>query len=127
MTHNFLDRRSRHDAAVGGPGEVPVAVVVLRAIEILLNLSEYSLGSAQEEPPAHGYIGAESPSDWLLARYSQSTRPDQTLAAIEACRPRRDSGMSFIVGAPPGSEGETEKTLDCFIQPDQGRYPEQRS
>jgi radical SAM superfamily enzyme YgiQ (UPF0313 family) len=70
------------------------------------------------------YIGAESPSDWLLHDIRKGTRPDQTLAAIEACRGHGVTPeLSFMLAPPQDPEGETEKTLE-FIRLIKRRYPE---
>jgi anaerobic magnesium-protoporphyrin IX monomethyl ester cyclase len=54
----------------------------------------------------------------------KGTRPDQTLAAIEACRGHGVvAELSFMVAPPRDPEGETEKTFD-FIRLIKRRYPE---
>ena len=58
------------------------------------------------------YIGAESPSDWLLHDIRKGTRIDQTLAVVEKCR---SNGvipeLSFMLAPPQDPEGETETDL----------------
>jgi anaerobic magnesium-protoporphyrin IX monomethyl ester cyclase len=59
------------------------------------------------------YIGAESPSDWLLHDSRKGTRADQTLEAIEQCR--RNGvipELSFMLAPPQDPEGETERTFE---------------
>ncbi len=62
------------------------------------------------------YIGAESPSDWLLHDIRKGTRSDQTLAAIEQCRSHGViPELSFMLAPPQDPEGETERTFE-FIR-----------
>ena len=62
------------------------------------------------------YIGAESPSDWLLHDVRKGTRVDQTLAVVEMCRRHGViPELSFMVAPPQDPEGETEKTFE-FIR-----------
>ena len=62
------------------------------------------------------YIGAESPSDWLLHDIRKGTSADQTLAAIEQCRSHGViPELSFMLAPPQDPEGETERTFD-FIR-----------
>ena len=67
------------------------------------------------------YIGAESPSDWLLHDIRKGTRTDQTLAAIETCRSHGViPELSFMLAPPQDPEGETETHLRVH-PPDQAR------
>jgi anaerobic magnesium-protoporphyrin IX monomethyl ester cyclase len=92
--------------------------------DALLNLSERSWALLKKSRLRMAYIGAESPSDWLLHDIRKGTRPDQTLAAIEACRGHGViPELSFMLAPPQDPEGETEKTLD-FIHLIKHRYPE---
>lgn len=92
--------------------------------DALLNLSERSWALLKKSRLRMAYIGAESPSDWLLHDIRKGTRPDQTLAAIEACRGHGViPELSFMLAPPQDPEGETEKTLD-FIHLIKRRYPE---
>ena len=62
------------------------------------------------------YIGAESPSDWLLHDVRKGTSTDQTLAAVELCRSRGITPeLSFMLAPPQDPEGETERTFE-FIR-----------
>ena len=62
------------------------------------------------------YIGAESPSDWLLHDIRKGTRSDQTLAAVEQCRSHGVvPELSFMLAPPQDPEGETERTFE-FIR-----------
>jgi radical SAM superfamily enzyme YgiQ (UPF0313 family) len=62
------------------------------------------------------YIGAESPSDWLLHDVRKGTRTDQTLEAVEVCRANGViPELSFMLAPPQDPEGETERTFE-FIR-----------
>jgi radical SAM superfamily enzyme YgiQ (UPF0313 family) len=92
--------------------------------DALANLSERSWELLRKSRLRMAYIGAESPSDWLLHDIRKGTRPDQTLAAIEACRGHGVTPeLSFMLAPPQDPEGETEKTLE-FIHLIKRRYPE---
>jgi anaerobic magnesium-protoporphyrin IX monomethyl ester cyclase len=59
------------------------------------------------------YIGAESPSDWLLHDSRKGTRADQTLEAVEICRANGViPELSFMLAPPQDPEGETERTFE---------------
>jgi anaerobic magnesium-protoporphyrin IX monomethyl ester cyclase len=63
------------------------------------------------------YIGAESPSDWLLHDIRKGTSSDQTLAAIEQCRAHGViPELSFMLAPPQDPEGETERTFEFIRQ-----------
>jgi len=67
------------------------------------------------------YIGAESPSDWLLHDIRKGTSADQTFAAIEQCRSHGViPELSFMLAPPQDPEGETERTFE-FIRSITGR------
>jgi hypothetical protein len=90
----------------------------------MLSLSERSWTMLKKSRLRMAYIGAESPSPWLLHDIRKGTHPDQTLAAIEACRGHGVvAELSFMVAPPRDPEGETEKTFD-FIRLIKRRYPE---
>ena len=62
------------------------------------------------------YIGAESPSDWLLHDIRKGTCADQTLEAMEQCRGHGViPELSFMLAPPQDPEGETERTFE-FIR-----------
>src|SRR5258708_37253849 len=73
---------------------------------------------------AWSYPGPTAPGLCSRQLSRKSTRPDQTLAAIEACRCHGViPGLSFMLAPPQDPEGETEKTLDS-IHLIKRRYPE---
>ena len=70
------------------------------------------------------YIGAESPSEWLLHEVRKGTHLDQTLEAVEVCRGHGVTPeLSFMLAPPQDPEGETEKTFE-FIRLIKRRYPD---
>ncbi|MBV8306137.1 MAG: B12-binding domain-containing radical SAM protein, partial [Gammaproteobacteria bacterium] len=84
--------------------------------DALANLSERSWSLVRRSRLRMAYIGAESPSDWLLHDIRKGTRSDQTLAAIEQCRSHGViPELSFMLAPPQDPEGETERTFD-FIR-----------
>lgn len=122
--HNFFDREV---------DMVPLLEILARfslpwwcfaRSDALANLSERSWELVRRSRLRMAYIGAESPSEWLLHDVRKGTRPDQTLAAIEACRGHGVTPeLSFMLAPPQDPEGETEKTLE-FIRLIKRRYPE---
>ena len=84
--------------------------------DALLNLSERSWALVRKSRLRMAYIGAESPSDWLLHDVRKGTRSDQTLAVVERCRSQGViPELSFMLAPPEDPEGETEKTFE-FIR-----------
>ena len=63
------------------------------------------------------YIGAESPSDWLLHDIRKGTRADQTLEVVEQMSQPTASSRSCpsCWRRPQDPEGETERTFE-FIR-----------
>jgi anaerobic magnesium-protoporphyrin IX monomethyl ester cyclase len=114
--HNFFDREQ---------DTVPLLEVLAKhelpwwcfaRSDALLNLSERSWALVRKSRLRMAYIGAESPSDWLLHDVRKGTNTDQTLAAIEICRANGViPELSFMLAPPHDPEGETEKTFD-FIR-----------
>jgi anaerobic magnesium-protoporphyrin IX monomethyl ester cyclase len=114
--HNFFDREQ---------DTVPLLKVLAKhqlpwwcfaRSDALLNLSEQSWALVRKSRLRMAYIGAESPSDWLLHEVRKGTTTDQTLEAVEKCR---SNGvipeLSFMLAPPHDPEGETERTFD-FIR-----------
>ncbi|HEX3843354.1 MAG TPA: cobalamin-dependent protein, partial [Steroidobacteraceae bacterium] len=54
--------------------------------DALVNMSAASWSLVRRSRLRMAYIGAESPSDWLLHDARKGTRADQTLEAVERCR-----------------------------------------
>ena len=114
--HNFFDREV---------DMVPLLEVLARfqmpwwcyaRSDALVNLSESSWSLVRKSGLRMAYIGAESPSDWLLHDIRKGTSIDQTLEAVEKCRRHGViPELSFMLAPPRDPEGETEKTFD-FIR-----------
>jgi anaerobic magnesium-protoporphyrin IX monomethyl ester cyclase len=81
--------------------------------DALVGMSAGSWALVRRSGLRMAYIGAESPSDWLLHDSRKGTRADQTLEAIEKCR---SNGvipeLSFMLAPPQDPEGETERTFE---------------
>jgi anaerobic magnesium-protoporphyrin IX monomethyl ester cyclase len=84
--------------------------------DALVNLSAKSWTLVKKSGLRMAYIGAESPSDWLLHDIRKGTNRDQTLEVVEKCRSHGVvPELSFMVAPPQDPEGETEKTFE-FIR-----------
>ena len=122
--HNFFDREEDMVPLLEVLAKFGLPWWCFARSDALLNLSESSWELLRKSRLRMAYIGAESPSDWLLHDIRKGTRPDQTLAAIEACRGHGITPeLSFMLAPPRDPEGETEKTLE-FIHLIKRRYPE---
>ncbi len=81
--------------------------------DALVNLSAASWSLVRRSGLRMAYIGAESPSDWLLHDARKGTRADQTLEAVERCRANGViPELSFMLAPPQDPEGETELTFE---------------
>jgi len=88
-----------------------------------VNLSEKSWALVKKSRLRMAYIGAESPSDWLLHDIRKGTNTDQTLAAVEKCRSHGViPELSFMLAPPRDPEAETEKNVRVH-PPDQAVAP----
>jgi anaerobic magnesium-protoporphyrin IX monomethyl ester cyclase len=122
--HNFFDREVDMQPLLEILAKHELPWWCFARSDAMLNLSERSWAMLEKSRLRMAYIGAESPSPWLLHDIRKGTRPDQTLAAIEACRGHGViAELSFMVAPPRDPEGETEKTFD-FIKLIKRRYPE---
>jgi anaerobic magnesium-protoporphyrin IX monomethyl ester cyclase len=122
--HNFFDREVDMQPLLEILAKHELPWWCFARSDAMLNLSERSWSLLKKSRLRMAYIGAESPSEWLLHDIRKGTRPDQTLAAIEACRGHGViAELSFMVAPPRDPEGETEKTFD-FIRLIKRRYPE---
>jgi radical SAM superfamily enzyme YgiQ (UPF0313 family) len=111
--NNFFDREA---------DTVPLLEVLARRelpwwcfarADALVNLSAASWSLVRRSRLRMAYIGAESPSDWLLHDSRKGTRADQTLAAVERCRAHGViPELSFMLAPPQDPEGETERTFE---------------
>jgi radical SAM superfamily enzyme YgiQ (UPF0313 family) len=122
--HNFFDRETDMQPLLEILAKHALPWWCFARSDAMLSLSERSWTMLKKSRLRMAYIGAESPSPWLLHDIRKGTHPDQTLAAIEACRGHGVvAELSFMVAPPRDPEGETEKTFD-FIRLIKRRYPE---
>jgi radical SAM superfamily enzyme YgiQ (UPF0313 family) len=122
--HNFFDREVDMVPLLEVLAKFELPWWCFARSDALVNLSERSWELLRRSRLRMAYIGAESPSPWLLHDIRKGTRPDQTLAAIEACRGHGVTPeLSFMLAPPQDPEGETEKTLE-FIHLIKRRFPE---
>ena len=114
--HNFFDREVEMVPLLEVLAKFQLPWWCFARSDALLNLSESSWSLVRKSRLRMAYIGAESPSDWLLHDVRKGTRVDETLEAVEKCR---SNGvipeLSFMLAPPEDPEGETEKTFE-FIR-----------
>jgi anaerobic magnesium-protoporphyrin IX monomethyl ester cyclase len=114
--HNFFDREEETVPLLEVLAGLQLPWWCFARADALLNLSERSWTLVRKSRLRMAYIGAESPSDWLLHDVRKGTRTDQTLEAVELCR---SNGvipeLSFMLAPPQDPEGETERTFE-FIR-----------
>jgi anaerobic magnesium-protoporphyrin IX monomethyl ester cyclase len=114
--HNFFDREADTAPLLEVLAKLRLPWWCFARADALLNLSQNSWALVRKSRLRMAYIGAESPSDWLLHDVRKGTRIDQTLAAVEICR---SNGvipeLSFMLAPPQDPEGETERTFE-FIR-----------
>jgi anaerobic magnesium-protoporphyrin IX monomethyl ester cyclase len=114
--HNFFDREEDTAPLLEVLAKFQLPWWCFARSDALLNLSSHSWSLVRKSRLRMAYIGAESPSDWLLHDVRKGTSTDQTLAAVEKCR---SNGvipeLSFMLAPPQDPEGETERTFE-FIR-----------
>jgi radical SAM superfamily enzyme YgiQ (UPF0313 family) len=114
--HNFFDREEDTAPLLEVLAQLQLPWWCFARSDALLNLSERSWALVRKSRLRMAYIGAESPSDWLLHDVRKGTRTDQTLEAVKICRSHGViPELSFMLAPPNDPEGETEKTFD-FIR-----------
>jgi hypothetical protein len=114
--HNFFDREVDMVPLLEVMAKFEMPWWCFARSDALANLSERSWALVRKSRLRMAYIGAESPSDWLLHDLRKGTRSDQTLAAIEQCRSHGViPELSFMLAPPQDPEGETERTFE-FIR-----------
>lgn len=114
--HNFFDREIDMAPLLEVLAKFELPWWCFARADALLNLSDRSWGLVRKSRLRMTYIGAESPSDWLLHDVRKGTRSDQTLAAVEKCRSHGViPELSFMLAPPQDPEGETQKTFE-FIR-----------
>ena len=114
--HNFFDREVDMVPLLEILAKFELPWWCFARSDALVNLSEQSWKLVKKSRLRMAYIGAESPSDWLLHDIRKGTRSDQTLAAVETCRAHGVvPELSFMLAPPQDPEGETERTFE-FIR-----------
>jgi len=114
--HNFFDREVDMVPLLEVMANFQMPWWCFARSDALANLSERSWALVKKSRLRMAYIGAESPSDWLLHDIRKGTRSDQTMVAIEQCRSHGVvPELSFMLAPPQDPEGETEKTFE-FIR-----------
>ena len=114
--HNFFDREVDMVPLLEVLARLEMPWWCFARSDALVNLSAGSWALLRRSRLRMAYIGAESPSDWLLHDIRKGTRADQTLAAVEACRSHGVvPELSFMLAPPQDPEGETERTFE-FIR-----------
>ena len=114
--HNFFDREVDMVPLLEVLAKFELPWWCFARSDALVNLSEASWALVKKSRLRMAYIGAESPSDWLLHEIRKGTRCDQTLEAVEKCRSHGVvPELSFMLAPPQDPEGETEKTFE-FIR-----------
>ena len=114
--HNFFDREVDMVPLLEVMAKFEMPWWCFARSDALANLSERSWALVRKSRLRMAYIGAESPSDWLLHDIRKGTRSDQTLAAIEQCRSHGViPELSFMLAPPQDPDGETERTFE-FIR-----------
>ena len=114
--HNFFDREVDMVPLLEVMAKFAIPWWCFARSDALASLSESTWALVRKSGLRMAYIGAESPSDWLLHDIRKGTRSDQTLAAIEQCRSHGVvPELSFMLAPPQDPEGETERTFE-FIR-----------
>jgi anaerobic magnesium-protoporphyrin IX monomethyl ester cyclase len=114
--HNFFDREVDMVPLLEVMAKFELSWWCFARSDALVNLSAKSWALVKKSGLRMAYIGAESPSDWLLRDIRKGTSTDQTLAAVEACRSHGVvPELSFMLAPPQDPEGETERTFE-FIR-----------
>jgi radical SAM superfamily enzyme YgiQ (UPF0313 family) len=114
--HNFFDREVDMVPLLEVLAKFQMPWWCFARSDALVNLSERSWALVKKSRLRMAYIGAESPSDWLLHDIRKGTNRDQTLEAVEICRSHGViPELSFMLAPPQDPEGETEKTFE-FIR-----------
>jgi anaerobic magnesium-protoporphyrin IX monomethyl ester cyclase len=114
--HNFFDREEDTLPLLEVLADVQLPWWCYARSDALLSLSAQGWALVRKSRLSMAYIGAESPSDWMLHEIRKGTKIDQTLEVVEKCR---SNGvipqLSFMLAPPQDPEGETERTFE-FIR-----------
>src|ERR1700691_1251986 len=121
--HNFFDREVDMVPLLEVMAKFELPWWCFARSDALVNLSQRSWALVKKSRLRMAYIGAESPSDWLLHVIRKGTSCDQTLEAVEQCLSHGViPELSFMLAPPRDPEGETEKTFE-FIRMIKRLYP----
>ena len=121
--HNFFDREEDTIPVLEVLARVQLPWWCFARADALLNLSPRAWELVHRSRLRMAYIGAESPSDWLLHDVRKGTHTDQTLAAVDICRRNGVTPeLSFMLAPPQDPQGETERTFD-FIRLVKRQHP----
>jgi anaerobic magnesium-protoporphyrin IX monomethyl ester cyclase len=114
--HNFFDREIDMVPLLEVLAKYQMPWWCFARSDALVNMSDRTWELVKKSRLRMAYIGAESPSDWLLHDIRKGTSRDQTLEAVQKCRSYGViPELSFMVAPPQDPEGETEKTFE-FIR-----------
>jgi anaerobic magnesium-protoporphyrin IX monomethyl ester cyclase len=114
--HNFFDREQDTAQLLEVLARYELPWWCFARSDALLKLSAHAWALVRKSRLRMAYIGAESPSDWLLHDVRKGTSMGQTLEAVEKCRSNGVTPeLSFMLAPPQDPEGETEKTFE-FIR-----------
>jgi anaerobic magnesium-protoporphyrin IX monomethyl ester cyclase len=114
--HNFFDREVDMVPLLEVLAKYALPWWCFARADALLNLSERSWELVRRSGLRMAYIGAETPSDWLLHEIRKGTRAEQTLEVVRLCRAHGVvPELSFMLAPPHDAEGETERTFE-FIR-----------
>ena len=97
--HNFFDREIDMVPLLEVMARIQLPWWCYARSDALLNLSDRSWALVRKSRLRMAYIGAESPSDWLLHDVRKGTKSDQTLAAVENVFPPVPADVSVALGA----------------------------
>jgi radical SAM superfamily enzyme YgiQ (UPF0313 family) len=115
--HNFFDREEDTAPLLEVLARFQLPWWCFARSDALLRLSDESWAMVRKSRLRMAYIGAESPSDWLLHDVRKGTSTDQTLAVVEKCRSNDViPELSFMLAPPKDPEGETERTFEFIRQ-----------
>jgi anaerobic magnesium-protoporphyrin IX monomethyl ester cyclase len=122
--HNFFDREVDMVPLLEVMAKFELPWWCFARSDAIVNMSESSWELLRKSRLRMAYIGAESPSEWLLRDIRKGTHLDQTLEAVEVCRGHGVTPeLSFMLAPPQDPEGETEKAFE-FISLIKRRYPD---
>jgi anaerobic magnesium-protoporphyrin IX monomethyl ester cyclase len=115
--HNFFDREEDTLPILEVLAKFQLPWWCFARSDALVDLSEHAWSLVRKSQLRMAYIGAESPSDWMLHDIRKGTRTNQTLEAIDTCRRHGViPELSFMLAPPHDPEGETERTFDYIRQ-----------